>query len=192
MARGSPIYRFAQSVASFGARAGWWSEMVASVDMINARPGAAEKAELGFGRKRDCRATAAAKPAPMAEAARIGRKGRVARVIRHHMGLSGQKMTQGFSAPPADENARFPKRVRLIESGQLQCRQGCPSRSRRGCGLGGRHALTRRRIPLRGPKRPGDTMITPRAHHVASSIRVPPMGCHCGRQQAVSIPVMQW
>lgn len=47
------------------------SEMVASSDMLQARPGTRAKAELGFGRARTAVQLAGREPAAMAEAARF-------------------------------------------------------------------------------------------------------------------------
>jgi tRNA-dihydrouridine synthase B len=72
------------------------SEMVASHDMINARPGSREKVELGL----ECRGTAVQlagrEAAPMAEAARMV-AGQGARVIDINMGCPAKKVTQGYS-----------------------------------------------------------------------------------------------
>ncbi len=61
---------FRTLVASFGAGL-VVSEMVASVDMINARPGTLEKAELGLGVEGTAVQLAGREAAPMAEAAGI-------------------------------------------------------------------------------------------------------------------------
>ncbi len=61
---------FRTLVASFGAGL-VVSEMVASVDMINARPGTLEKAELGLGVEGTAVQLAGREAAPMAEAARM-------------------------------------------------------------------------------------------------------------------------
>ena len=83
---------FRNLVASFGAGL-VVSEMVASVDMINARPGTLEKAELGLGTAVQL---AGREAAPMAEAARMV-EGQGARVIDINMGCPAKKVTQGFS-----------------------------------------------------------------------------------------------
>lgn len=82
-------------VASFGAGL-VVSEMVASVDMINQRPGAREKAELGLGIAGTAVQLAGREAAPMAEAARmVAAQG--ARVIDINMGCPAKKVTQGYS-----------------------------------------------------------------------------------------------
>tara|TARA_R100000935_G_scaffold10216_4_gene20402 strand:+ start:1161 stop:2147 length:987 start_codon:yes stop_codon:yes gene_type:complete len=86
---------FRNLVASFGAGL-VVSEMVASVDMINARPGALEKAELGLGVEGTAVQLAGREAAPMAEAARMV-EGQGARVIDINMGCPAKKVTQGFS-----------------------------------------------------------------------------------------------
>ena len=86
---------FRNLVASFGAGL-VVSEMVASVDMINARPGTLEKAELGLGVEGTAVQLAGREAAPMAEAARMV-EGQGARVIDINMGCPAKKVTQGFS-----------------------------------------------------------------------------------------------
>ena len=82
-------------VASFGAGM-VVSEMVASVDMINARPGTREKAELGLGIEGTAVQLAGREAAPMAEAARMV-EAQGARVIDINMGCPAKKVTQGLS-----------------------------------------------------------------------------------------------
>ncbi|WP_341205009.1 tRNA dihydrouridine synthase DusB [uncultured Sulfitobacter sp.] len=86
---------FRTLVASFGAGL-VVSEMVASVDMINARPGTQEKAELGLGVEGTAVQLAGREAAPMAEAARMV-EGQGARVIDINMGCPAKKVTQGYS-----------------------------------------------------------------------------------------------
>ncbi|MCF7747881.1 tRNA dihydrouridine synthase DusB [Sulfitobacter sp. M39] len=86
---------FRTLVASFGAGL-VVSEMVASVDMINARPGTLEKAELGLGIEGTAVQLAGREAAPMAEAARMV-EGQGARVIDINMGCPAKKVTQGYS-----------------------------------------------------------------------------------------------
>ncbi len=86
---------FRTLVASFGAGL-VVSEMVASVDMINARPGTLEKAELGLGVEGTAVQLAGREAAPMAEAARMV-EGQGARVIDINMGCPAKKVTQGYS-----------------------------------------------------------------------------------------------
>lgn len=82
-------------VASFGAGL-VVSEMVASVDIINARPGTREKAELGLGIEGTAVQLAGREAAPMAEAARMV-EAQGARVIDINMGCPAKKVTQGYS-----------------------------------------------------------------------------------------------
>ena len=82
-------------VASFGAGL-VVSEMVASVDMINARAGKREKAELGLGIEGTAVQLAGREAAPMAEAARMV-EAQGARVIDINMGCPAKKVTQGHS-----------------------------------------------------------------------------------------------
>ena len=86
---------FRTLVASFGAGL-VVSEMVASVDMINARPGTLEKAELGLGVEGTSVQLAGREAAPMAEAARMV-EGQGARVIDINRGCPAKKVTQGYS-----------------------------------------------------------------------------------------------
>ncbi|MFK7881264.1 tRNA dihydrouridine synthase DusB [Roseobacter sp.] len=86
---------FRTLVASFGAGL-VVSEMVASHDMLNARPGAREKAELGLGHVGTAVQLAGREAAPMAEAARMV-EGQGAQVIDINMGCPAKKVTQGFS-----------------------------------------------------------------------------------------------
>lgn len=86
---------FRQLVASYGA--GWVvSEMVASQEMVQAKPGVRERAELGY----DCDATAvqlAGREAHwMAEAARVV-AGNGAQIIDINMGCPAKKVTNGYS-----------------------------------------------------------------------------------------------
>lgn len=86
---------FRQLVSSFGAGL-VVSEMVASCDMINARPGTRERAELGLEQARTSVQLAGREAAPMAEAARIV-AGQGARVIDINMGCPAKKVTNGYS-----------------------------------------------------------------------------------------------
>ncbi|MFK7764124.1 MAG: tRNA dihydrouridine synthase DusB [Roseobacter sp.] len=86
---------FRDLVASFGAGL-VVSEMVASHDMLNARPGSREKAELGLGDVGTAVQLAGREAAPMAEAARMV-EGQGARVIDINMGCPAKKVTQGYS-----------------------------------------------------------------------------------------------
>ncbi len=86
---------FRTLVASFGAGL-VVSEMVASHDMINARPGSREKAELGLGHVGTAVQLAGREAAPMAEAARMV-EGQGAQVIDINMGCPAKKVTQGYS-----------------------------------------------------------------------------------------------
>ncbi len=86
---------FRNLVASFGAGL-VVSEMVASHDMLNARPGSREKAELGLGDVGTAVQLAGREAAPMAEAARMV-EGQGARVIDINMGCPAKKVTQGYS-----------------------------------------------------------------------------------------------
>lgn len=86
---------FRELVASFGAGL-VVSEMVASHDMLNARPGSREKAELGLGDVRTAVQLAGREAAPMAEAARMV-EGQGASVIDINMGCPAKKVTQGYS-----------------------------------------------------------------------------------------------
>ncbi|MEL6514851.1 MAG: tRNA dihydrouridine synthase DusB [Pseudomonadota bacterium] len=72
------------------------SEMVASHDMLNARPGTREKAELGIGRAGTAVQLAGREAAPMAEAARMV-EGQGAAVIDINMGCPAKKVTNGYS-----------------------------------------------------------------------------------------------
>ncbi|MGZ2257840.1 tRNA dihydrouridine synthase DusB [Roseobacter sp. A03A-229] len=86
---------FRTLVASFGAGL-VVSEMVASHDMLNARPGSREKAELGLGHVGTAVQLAGREAAPMAEAARMV-EGQGAHVIDINMGCPAKKVTQGYS-----------------------------------------------------------------------------------------------
>ena len=82
-------------VAEFGAGL-VVSEMVASHDMLNARPGSREKAELGLGAAGTAVQLAGREPLPMAEAARMV-AGQGARVIDINMGCPAKKVVNGYS-----------------------------------------------------------------------------------------------
>lgn len=86
---------FRALVARFGAGM-VVSEMVASHDMLNARPGSREKAELGLGAAGTAVQLAGREAAPMAEAAKMV-AGQGARVIDINMGCPAKKVTQGYS-----------------------------------------------------------------------------------------------
>ena len=86
---------FRNLVASFGAGL-VVSEMVASVDMVNARPGTRERAELGLESQGTSVQLAGREAAPMAEAARIV-AAQGARVIDINMGCPAKKVTNGYS-----------------------------------------------------------------------------------------------
>ncbi|MEO0380231.1 MAG: tRNA dihydrouridine synthase DusB [Pseudomonadota bacterium] len=86
---------FRALVARFGAGM-VVSEMVASHDMLNARPGSREKAELGIGVGNTAVQLAGREAAPMAEAAKMV-AGQGARVIDINMGCPAKKVTQGYS-----------------------------------------------------------------------------------------------
>ncbi|MEM9756989.1 MAG: tRNA dihydrouridine synthase DusB, partial [Pseudomonadota bacterium] len=87
---------FRDVVASFGA--GWVvSEMIASQDMVSARPSARHKAALGLGAARTAVQIAGRDPAMMADAARIAVDGG-ARLIDINMGCPAKKVTRGRGA----------------------------------------------------------------------------------------------
>ena len=86
---------YRELVASFGAGL-VVSEMVASHDMLNARPGSREKAELGLGKVGTAIQLAGREAAPMAEAARMV-EGQGATIIDINMGCPAKKVTQGYS-----------------------------------------------------------------------------------------------
>ena len=86
---------FRSLVASFGVGL-VVSEMVASQDMLNARPGSREKAELGLGQVGTAVQLAGREAAPMAEAARMV-EGQGASIIDINMGCPAKKVTQGYS-----------------------------------------------------------------------------------------------
>ncbi len=86
---------FRNLVAGFGAGM-VVSEMVASHDMLNARPGSREKAELGLGAAGTAVQLAGREAAPMAEAAKMV-AGQGAQVIDINMGCPAKKVTQGYS-----------------------------------------------------------------------------------------------
>jgi tRNA-dihydrouridine synthase B len=86
---------FRSLVARFGAGL-VVSEMVASHDMLNARPGSREKAELGLGAAGTAVQLAGREAAPMAEAAKmVAAQG--AQVIDINMGCPAKQVTQGYS-----------------------------------------------------------------------------------------------
>ncbi|WP_147105558.1 tRNA dihydrouridine synthase DusB [Tateyamaria sp. syn59] len=86
---------FRSLVARFGAGM-VVSEMVASHDMLNARPGSREKAELGLGAQGTAVQLAGREAAPMAEAAKMV-AGQGARVIDINMGCPAKKVVNGYS-----------------------------------------------------------------------------------------------
>jgi tRNA-dihydrouridine synthase B len=86
---------FRDLVASFGAGL-VVSEMVASHDILNARQGTREKAELGLDAAGTAVQLAGREAGPMAEAARMV-EAQGAKVIDINMGCPAKKVTQGFS-----------------------------------------------------------------------------------------------
>lgn len=85
---------FRQLVASFGT--GWVvSEMIASQDMVQARPDARAKAELGFGEHRTAVQLAGRDPYWLAEAAKMA-EGFGAKVIDINMGCPAKRVTNGL------------------------------------------------------------------------------------------------
>ena len=86
---------FRALVARFGAGL-VTSEMVASHDMLNARSGTREKAELGLSKGRTAVQLAGREAAPMAEAARMV-EGQGAQMIDINMGCPAKKVTNGYS-----------------------------------------------------------------------------------------------
>ena len=86
---------FRQLVARFGA--GWVvSEMVASQEMVQAKPGVRERAELGFDQTNTAVQIAGREAHWMAEAARMV-EGNGARLIDINMGCPAKKVTNGYS-----------------------------------------------------------------------------------------------
>ncbi|WIV52129.1 tRNA dihydrouridine synthase DusB [Marivivens sp. LCG002] len=86
---------FRQLVSRFGA--GWVvSEMVASQEMIQAKPGVREKAELGFDQANTAVQLAGREAHWMAEAARVV-EGNGAKIIDINMGCPAKKVTNGYS-----------------------------------------------------------------------------------------------
>ena len=86
---------FRQLVSRFGA--GWVvSEMVASQDMVQSKPGVREKAELGFNQANTAVQLAGREAYWMAEAARMV-EANGARMIDINMGCPAKKVTNGYS-----------------------------------------------------------------------------------------------
>lgn len=86
---------FRQLVASFGA--GWVvSEMVASQEMVQAKPGVRERAELGFDQEGTAVQLAGREATWMAEAARMVEANGAA-IIDINMGCPAKKVTNGYS-----------------------------------------------------------------------------------------------
>ncbi|WP_417243825.1 tRNA dihydrouridine synthase DusB [Celeribacter sp.] len=86
---------FRNVVASFGAGL-VVSEMVASHDMLNARPGSREKAELGFGVEKTAVQLAGREAGPMALAAKMAADNG-AKIIDINMGCPAKKVVSGYS-----------------------------------------------------------------------------------------------
>lgn len=86
---------FRQLVAGFGA--GWVvSEMVASQEMVQAKPGVRERAELGYDQEGTAVQIAGREAYWMAEAARMA-AGNGAAIIDINMGCPAKKVTNGYS-----------------------------------------------------------------------------------------------
>jgi len=107
---------FRELVASFGAGL-VVSEMVASQEMVQAKPGVREKAELGFGRADTAVQLAGREPYWMAEAARMA-EANGARIIDINMGCPAKKVTSASGAGASGSALlREPERaLRLIEA----------------------------------------------------------------------------
>ena len=86
---------FRRLVASFGAGL-VVSEMVASQEMVQAKPGVREKAELGFGEQATSVQLAGRDAYWIAEAARVV-EGNGAKIIDINMGCPAKKVTGGLS-----------------------------------------------------------------------------------------------
>lgn len=86
---------FRNLVSSFGAGL-VVSEMVASQEMVQAKPGVREKAELGFGAAQTSVQIAGREAYWMAEAARLA-AGNGAQIIDINMGCPAKKVTSGYS-----------------------------------------------------------------------------------------------
>lgn len=86
---------FRSLVSSFGAGL-VVSEMIASGELLSARPGTLEKADLGLGLSGTAVQIAGREAAPMAEAAKM-LAGQGARIIDINMGCPAKKVTQGAS-----------------------------------------------------------------------------------------------
>jgi len=86
---------FRRMVSRFGAGL-VVSEMVASHDMIEGKPGVRERAELGLNENNTAVQLAGREPIPMAEAARIV-AGSGARIIDINMGCPAKKVVSGYS-----------------------------------------------------------------------------------------------
>ncbi|RFU11964.1 tRNA dihydrouridine synthase DusB [Rhodobacteraceae bacterium W635] len=72
------------------------SEMIASHDLVNARPGTRERAELGFGLGNTAVQLAGREAHWMAEAARMA-EGQGARIVDINMGCPAKKVVNGYS-----------------------------------------------------------------------------------------------
>lgn len=107
---------FRELVASFGAGL-VVSEMVASQEMVQAKPGVREKAELGLGRADTAVQLAGRDPFWMAEAARMA-EANGARIIDINMGCPAKKVTSASGAGASGSALlREPERaLRLIEA----------------------------------------------------------------------------
>ena len=81
---------FRDLVGGFGVGLASFSEMVASQEMVQGKPGMRDRAELGLGAERTAVQLAGREPHWMAEAARDGRGERGA-AHRHQHGLPGAR-----------------------------------------------------------------------------------------------------
>lgn len=119
---------FRNVVQSFGADL-VTSEMVASQDMVNARPGSREKAELGFGQDRTAVQLAGRDAYWMGEAARIA-EANGAKTIDINMGCPAKKVTGGQSGSALMRNLTLARELISAVVGAvsvpvtLKCRLG--------------------------------------------------------------------
>jgi nifR3 family TIM-barrel protein len=173
---------FRQLVASFGA--GWVvSEMVASQEMVQAKPGVREKAELGLGDGLTAVQLAGREPSWMAEAARMV-EANGARIIDINMGCPAKKVTNGWSGSAL---LREPDHaLRLIEAvvGAVSVPVTLKTR------LGWDDSCHNAPYIATRAEEAGVRMVTIHGRTDASSTRDAPTGPRSAPQGAVTIPVI--
>jgi tRNA-dihydrouridine synthase B len=174
---------FRRLVARFGAGL-VVSEMVASQEMVQARPGTRDRAELGAGVENTAVQIAGREAHWMAEAARMV-EAMGARVIDINMGCPAKKVTNGWSGSALLRD--LDHALRLVEAVVGAVKVPVTLKTR----LGWDDACLNASDLARGPKRRASRMITdPRPHPLPVLQGPRRLGGHPARRRCATIPVI--